>query len=147
MNASLCRVWATRLKGALGSKLLSQGLVVTVDVPDVFQWNWGVKETYSVKSCYLGMFHESVAMAGALQVWKSRASTKCRFFFWLMLHDRCWTTLERRRLPRPSACPFCDQAQELIAHLLLGCVLAREVWADYLRWWDREEMLPRKGSR
>jgi hypothetical protein len=45
-----------------------EGLALTVGVPDVFRWNWGPKETYSAKSCYLGMFHGSVAMAGALQV-------------------------------------------------------------------------------
>jgi hypothetical protein len=61
-----------------------EGLAVTAGVPDVFRWNWGAKETYSTKSCYLGMFHGSVAMAGALQVWKSRAPAKCRFFLWLL---------------------------------------------------------------
>jgi hypothetical protein len=45
-----------------------EGLTITVGVLDVFCWNWGAKETYSAKSCYLGMFHGSVAMAGALQV-------------------------------------------------------------------------------
>jgi hypothetical protein len=49
--------------------------------------------------------------------------------------------LERRRLLRPSACPFCDQVQESIIHFLLGCVLARTVWAVCLRWWDREDRL------
>jgi hypothetical protein len=103
------------------------GLAVTVGVPDVLRWNWGAKETYSAKSCYLGLFHGSEVMAGALQVWKSRAPAKCRFFLWLALRNRCWTAdrLERRQLPRPSACPFCDQTQESITHLLLGCVLAR----------------------
>jgi hypothetical protein len=121
--------------------------VVTVGVPDVLRWNWGAKETYSTKSCYLSMFHGSVSMAGALQVWKSWAPAKCKFFLWLALHDTCWTAdrLERRRLPRPSVCPFYDQAQESITHLLLGCVLAREVWASYLRWWDREDRLPSQG--
>jgi hypothetical protein len=63
---------------------------------------------------------------------------------WLALHDRYWMAdrFERHRLPCPSACPFCNQAQESIAHLLLGCVLAREVWAADLYWWDREERLP-----
>jgi hypothetical protein len=53
--------------------------------------------------------------------------------------------LERRGLPCPSACPFCDQAQEFIMHLLLGCVLARTVWAACLRWWDREDQLVPRG--
>jgi hypothetical protein len=43
-----------------------EGLAITAGVPDVFRWNWEAKDTYSAKSCYLGMFHESVAMAGAL---------------------------------------------------------------------------------
>jgi hypothetical protein len=58
--------------------------------------------------------------------------------------DRCWTAdrLERRGLPRLLACPFCDQTQESISHLLVGYVLAKSVWAACLRWWDREDCLP-----
>jgi hypothetical protein len=67
-----------------------EGLVVTVGVLDVLRWNWGATETYSAKFCYLGLFHGSVTMAGALQVWKSRAPAKCRFFLWLALRGRCW---------------------------------------------------------
>jgi hypothetical protein len=87
-----------------------EGLTITEGVADEFRWDWGANGTYSSKSCYLGMFRGSVAMAGALQVWKSRAPAKCRFFLWLVLRDRCWTAdrLERRGLPRPLACPFCD---------------------------------------
>jgi hypothetical protein len=62
-----------------------EGLTITEGVPDVFRWIWGAKETYSARSYYLGMFNGSVAMAGALQVWKSRAPAKCRFFLWLTL--------------------------------------------------------------
>uniref|UniRef100_A0A8R7UVR8 Reverse transcriptase zinc-binding domain-containing protein n=1 Tax=Triticum urartu TaxID=4572 RepID=A0A8R7UVR8_TRIUA len=57
---------------------------------------------------------------GAIQIWKSRAPNSCKFFVWLAARNRCWTTdrLQRRQLPHPSACPFCDQAQEMIDHLL-----------------------------
>jgi hypothetical protein len=111
-----------------------EGLTVTEGVADEFRWDWGADGVYSSKSCYLGMFHGKVAMAGALQVWKSRAPAKCRFFLWLVLRDRCWTEdrLERRGLSRPLACPFCDQSQESITHLLLGYVLARSVWTTCL---------------
>jgi hypothetical protein len=107
-----------------------EGLTITEGVADEFRWNWGVNGTYSSKSCYHGTFRESGVMEGALQVWKSCAPAKCRFFLWLVLRDRCWTAdrLERHGLPRPLACPFYDQAQESITHLLLGCVLARSVW-------------------
>jgi hypothetical protein len=48
-----------------------------------------------------------VAMAGALQFWKSRAPAKCWFFLWLALRDRCWATdgLERCGLPCPRRAP------------------------------------------
>jgi hypothetical protein len=87
-----------------------------------------------------------VAIEGALQVWKSQALAKCRFFLWLVLQDRCWTAdrLEHRGLPRPPACLFYDQTQESIAHLLLGCVLTWSVWAAVLRWWDREDCLSKQ---
>jgi hypothetical protein len=63
---------------------------------------------------------------------------------WLTLRNKCWMAdkFEKRGLPRPQACPFCDQAQESISHLLFGCVLARTVWAACLLWWDRETQMP-----
>jgi hypothetical protein len=69
-------------------------------------------------------------------------SGRVSIFLWLVLRDRCWTAdrLERRGLSWPLACPFCDQTQKSIAHLLLGCVLARSVWDTSLRWWDREDL-------
>jgi hypothetical protein len=43
-----------------------EGLTINVGVRDMFHWNRGTKETYSAKSCYLGMFNGSVAMATTL---------------------------------------------------------------------------------
>ncbi|WVZ93638.1 hypothetical protein U9M48_039603 [Paspalum notatum var. saurae] len=36
-------------------------------------------------------------------------------------------------MPHQPACPFCDQAEETINHILAGCVLSREVWTWILR--------------
>ena len=57
------------------------------------------------------------------------------------LTNRCWTSnrLQRRQLPHPSACPFCDQAPETLDHLLLRCVLARQVWAKIMNTWVRPD--------
>jgi hypothetical protein len=57
-------------------------LTVSEGAIDVFCWKWGSKETYSAKSRYLGMLNGSMAMVGALQVWKSHALVKCGFFLW-----------------------------------------------------------------
>ena len=88
-------------------------------------------------------------MARAWQIWLSRAPSKCKVFLWLASRNRCWTAdrLGRRGLPHPAACPFCDQVEEDISHLLIGCVLAREVWSSFLTRWGKAEWIPEPGDR
>jgi hypothetical protein len=40
--------------------------------------------------------------------------------------------MAKRGLPHQLACPFCDQHEDTIYHLLTSCVLAREVWSQVL---------------
>jgi hypothetical protein len=56
-------------------------------------------------------------------------------FIWLAVKDRCWTAnrLANRGLPHPARCPLCDQDEESIQHLLVSCVLARQVWTEILQ--------------
>jgi hypothetical protein len=56
-----------------------------------------------------------------------------------LAENKCWTAdrLSRRGLPHPATFPFCDQEAETLDHLLLGCVLTRQVWATCLRWWGK----------
>jgi hypothetical protein len=51
---------------------------------------------------------------------------------WLVTHNRCWTAdrLARRGLQHPEfqiSAP-CDQDEESIQHLVIGCVAARQFW-------------------
>jgi hypothetical protein len=106
-------------------------------------------------STYFGAFE---------RVWESWAPSKCSFFLWLVMHNRCWTAgrLAKRGLPHPSACTLCDQEEETIQHLLISCVFARQFWYLLLRrsglpnlsldnalcslddWWSRAvEKIPR----
>jgi hypothetical protein len=50
--------------------------------------------------------------------------------WWLVAHNRCWTAdrLARRGLQHLDKCVLCDQEEEDIQHLLIGCVVARQVW-------------------
>jgi hypothetical protein len=69
----------------------------------------------------------------------------CKFFAWLVSRSRCWTAdrLQRRGLPAPASCPLCSQEEpETIRHLLLGCVVAREVWTWALSRWGKLGWLP-----
>jgi hypothetical protein len=95
----------------------------------------GQHTKYSAKSAYESFFLGSTLFAPWEKIWKSWAPPKCRFFMWLVVHNKCWTAdrLARRGLPRPECCPLCDQDDETINHLLVVCVFAREFWFLLLR--------------
>jgi len=105
------------------------------NVEDVHIWRLSNSRQYSVKSAYEGFFLGSTQFGPYERIWKSWAPPKCRFFLWLVAHNRCWTAdrLARRGLPHPEKCPFCDQEEETINHLLVSCVFARQFWYYLLR--------------
>lgn len=72
------------------------------------------------------------------------APRKCKFFLWLVAHDRCWTadTLAHRGLPHPEHCPLCDQEEESISHLLSACVFARQFWHRFLSCFGLQDVTP-----
>lgn len=41
--------------------------------------------------------------------------------------------LAKHRLPHQPACPFCDQAEETIQHVLISCVLTKQVWTLFFQ--------------
>lgn len=52
-------------------------------------------------------------------------STKMLFFLWLVAHKKCWTAdrLARHGIDHPDCCPFCDQEEESIDHLLVNLLI------------------------
>jgi hypothetical protein len=121
---------------------------------DRFIWRWTTDGTYSASSAYRAFFVGMATLRGAKELWKVRAPPKCKFFFWLLLHDRLWTAARRKRhgLQDDDVCIFCDQEQETARHLAGECVYSHEVWyrvlapiglaiivpppgIDFLNWW------------
>lgn len=111
---------------------------------DRLSWSWESSGCFSARSAYQTFFAGRVEVEGASQIWRSRAPATCKFFTWLAARERCWTAdrLERRHLPRPVDCPFCDQASKTINHILLGCVLVRQVWLPIIDNWNKPNWLP-----
>jgi hypothetical protein len=116
-------------------------------VEDNFRWRWESNHSYSARSCYEGMFGAREDMAGALQIWKL-PPPNCRVFMWLAARNRCWTAdrLSRRGLSHSASFPFCDQVGETLDHLLMGCVLACEVCATFLRPWAKLHWMPQPDT-
>jgi hypothetical protein len=77
-------------------------------------------------------------------------------FFWLALLGRCGASLEHHGLPNHGPCALCSQEDETIEHLLVRCVVSREVWfkplrqrfqdTDVVNWWlqARKQIKKRK---
>jgi hypothetical protein len=73
------------------------------------------------------MFLGSITFEPWKRLWKSWAPPKCKTFLWLAMLKKCWTAdrLQKRGLTHPEACPFCEQEQETVQHLLTSCVFAK----------------------
>ena len=128
---------------------LTQHVELRPGIEDAIAWTWESSGTFSARSAYRAHFAGRIESAGAVQVWRCRAPPACKFFTWLATRNRCWTAnrLQRRQLPHPSACPFCDQLPETLDHLLLGCVLARQVWSKVMNTWSRPDWTPSADSK
>lgn len=114
---------------------LVSDIVLQQGAHDTHVWPLSNSGRYSAKSAYGALFQGSTQFGPWERIWKSWALGKCRFFLWLVIHNRCWTAdrLAKRNLPNPAICPLCDQEQENINHLLSSCVCARQFWFIFLQ--------------
>ena len=144
-----------------------EDISVQEGIPDRHIWRLSASCKYTAKSAYGALFEGALSFAPFERIWKSWAPPKCRFFMWLVAHNRCWTAdrLARRGLPHPDHCLLCDQEEENIQHLLIGCVFARQFWYDILHsiglaalapqsdvssfddWWDKAVLTVSEDAR
>jgi hypothetical protein len=104
------------------------------------EFNTGVLQA----SAYQTLFVGQSALASAKQLWRTRVPNSCRMFFWLALLGRCGASLEHHGLPNHGPCALCSQEDETIEHLLVRCVVSREVWFKPLRRFSWQRVAPRQ---
>ena len=99
-------------------------------------------------SAYLAFFIGQHSIQGAKLLMKTKALGHYKFFIWLVLHDRCWTAERRKRhnLQDDDSCSACLQISESISHILIDCVIAREVWSTVLRRWNLNRLTPQPAQ-
>jgi hypothetical protein len=107
-------------------------------------WRFSASGDYTANAAYAAMLHGSVLFKQADRIWKTWAPNKCQFFIWLVAHNRCWTAdrLARRGLPHPIHCPLCDQQDETINHLPVGCSFVRQLWFKLFRTFGMQNLHP-----
>lgn len=138
------RKWISDIRGALTVEVLTEYLglwdilsdvMLQPELEDTHIWQFSASGIYSAKSAYEALFIGAIQFRPWERIWKSWAPGKCKFFMWLVAHDRCWTAdrLARKGLPHHEHCLLCDQEEETINHLLLHCVFSREVWFRVLQ--------------
>lgn len=108
---------------------------------DSIVWAWETNSCFSTSSTYAAKFWSREVVPTAEFTWKSKAPLQCRFFAWLALKNRCWTS------DHQDACPFCEQEEETINHILLDCVFAREVWTVVCRAMGKQDWIPSRAER
>jgi hypothetical protein len=94
-------------------------------------------------------FNDQGAILGARQLWKTRAPNQCRFYIWLVLLGRCWTSerLQHHGLCNNGPCVQCSQETESLDHLLAQCVFSREVWFRVLQRCGWQHLSPTRQAR
>jgi hypothetical protein len=119
------------------------------DIPDRHIWRFSSSGQYTAKSAYDALFQGAISFQPFERIWKSWAPPKCKFFMWLAAHNRCWTAdrLARRGLPHPEQCLLCDQHEENIHHLLIGCVFSREFWFSLLSHFGVAALAPQPSDQ
>jgi hypothetical protein len=98
---------------------------------NAFCWKWTSSGRFSSKSAYCTLFHGTVALPGAANVWNLFAPLKFKMHAWLALRRRCWTANRRWRhgLRMHIMCPLCGSRQEMLDHITLECPYATAIWA------------------
>lgn len=107
-----------------------QGVHLDDGVQDQHRWTATATGSYSSKSAYNRYMAGTIGFESATRIWKTWVPPRCKFFLWLASLNRCWTAdrLAKRGMEHPDRCKLCDQEEETIQHILVGCVFSREVW-------------------
>jgi hypothetical protein len=95
------RSWVADIRGALMVQVLVEylaiwdlvdGLELRADVPDEHHWKLNPSGCYSSKSAYDALFVGTVKFSPWKRIWRSWVPSNCKFFIWLAILNRCWTS-------------------------------------------------------
>jgi hypothetical protein len=127
---------------------LLHDIIPTPGTEDTISWTLTPNGVYSVGSAYKAQFVGSIPCTFKNVVWESWAPPKCRFFAWLAVQNRLWTSdrLEKRGLPHQPSCPLCKCQAETARHIMFECRYSRRIWRQAVAWLSCPSLVQDLGS-
>jgi hypothetical protein len=131
--------WAEDIPGTLSEEESQECITIWAalnmfqrnpEAEDCFRWpsKTGV---YTAKSTYKCLTRAGTPFPLHKGIWKCKATPRCKDFMWRALKERLWTSDRRFRhglQDQTSTCYVCLQDEDTADHILMQCVVAREVW-------------------
>jgi hypothetical protein len=104
--------------------------VMLTNQKDQISWKWARDGCYSVASIYECQFFGAMIQFLAGSIWKATTEPKCRFFDWLVMHDRILTAdnMIKRHWTCDHLCSLYLCMHETSKHLLTQCNYTEAVW-------------------
>jgi hypothetical protein len=103
---------------------------------DTISWNLTPHGSYTTASAYKAQFISCIKTPELATICKTWAPPMCKFFAWLIIQNRVWTSniLARRNWDHNPTCPLCRMTMEMTLHLVSSYRYSRQVWALVAEW-------------
>jgi hypothetical protein len=90
------------------------------DQEDSITWRWTANGVYSVASTYECQFLGVMISFKAADIWRAKTEQKCKFFAWLVLHNRALTAnnMIKKGWPCNHFFSSCMCKEETTSHLV-----------------------------
>jgi hypothetical protein len=100
---------------------------------DEIVWTRSPDGIHTAKSAYELQFEGNIISSFRWSVW---APSKCKFFIWLLLQNRVWTTdrLQERGWQNQYFCPFYIRSLKTVCHLFMECPVSCQLWLTIGHW-------------
>ena len=119
------------------------------DSDDELSWKWTASGGYTASSAYLALHNGATQLNGADRIWKTWAPLQVKFFLWLAVKHRHWTSDRRLRhgLTADPIYRHCDQENESSDHIIFRCSYSLQVWWVFLAPLHFHDITPQLWSR